>query len=172
MMIEFRTAGSLAFAVLLAGCADQSGYPSLAARPIEGIMDKPITPAVAPPAVPNSERATRIASLLEQAETADRAFRAAQGETERAIAAAAGASRGDERWIVAQQQLSRLEAARVPVGHVLADLDELGVAQADAASSGTPSAEADALAGAYARVTTLDAEEQAVLSRLSQSLGT
>jgi hypothetical protein len=170
-MIEFRTAGSLAFAVLLAGCAEHGGYPSLAARPIEGIMDQPVVETIAPPAVPNAERATRIATLLQQAEAADRAFRTAQTETERAVAAAAGAGRGEERWLAAQQQLSRLEAARVPVGHVLADLDELGVAQADAASSGTPSAEADALASAYARVTALDAEEQAVLSRLSQALG-
>jgi hypothetical protein len=170
-MIEFRTIGFLAFAVLVTGCSGQGSYPSLAARPIEGIMDKPVTPTIAPPVTPNPERATRIASLLDQAETADRAFRSAQAEAERAAAAASGAARGDERWIVAQQQLSRLEAARVPVGHVLADLDELGVAQADAASSGTPSAEADALASASARVTALDAEEQTVLSRLSQALG-
>ena len=170
-MIEFRTVGTLAFAVLLAGCAEQGGYPSLAARPIEGIMDKPVVETVAPPAVPDSARAGRIASLLDQAETADRAFRSTQAETEHAVAAAAGTGTGDERWIVAQQQLSRLEAARVPVGHVLADLDELGVAQADAASSGTASAEADALASAYARVTALDADEQSVLTRLSQALG-
>ncbi len=170
-MIVLRTFGAMALAVLVAGCTEQGAYPSLAARPIEGIMDKPIAETIAPPATPNPERAGRIATLLDQAETADRAFRGALAETERAVAAAAGATRGEERWIVAQQQLSRLEAARVPVGHVLADLDELGVAQADAASSGTPSAEADALANAYARATTLDAEEQAVLSRLSQSLG-
>jgi hypothetical protein len=170
-MIEFRTAGSLAFAVLLAGCAEQGSYPSLAARPIEGIMDKPVTETIAPSAVPNAERSTRIATLIQQAETADREFRAAQPAAERAIAAAAGAARGEERWIVAQQQLSRLDVARVPVGRALADLDELGVAQADAASSGTASAEAEALASAYARVTALDAEEQGVLSRLGQSLG-
>jgi hypothetical protein len=170
-MIAFRTAGFLASVVLLGACAEQSGYPSLAARPIEGIMDKPVTPSIAPPAVPNAERAARIASLIDQAETADRDFRAAQAETERSVSAAAGAARGDERWLAAQQQLSRLEAVRVPVGRALADLDELGVAQADAASSGTPSAEADALASAYARVTALDAEEQAVLSRLGRALG-
>jgi hypothetical protein len=170
-MIAFRTIGALAFAVLVTGCAEGGAYPSLASRPIEGIMDKPITPAIAPPVTANPERASRIATLLGQAETADRAFRSAQGEAERAVAAAAGAARGEERWIVAQQQLSRLEAARVPVGHVLADLDELGVAQADAASSGTPSAEADALASAFARVTALDAEEQAILSRMSQAIG-
>jgi hypothetical protein len=170
-MIELRTAGSLAFAVLLAGCSDQRVYPSLATRPIEGIMDKPVVEAIAPPATPNAARAGRIASLLAQAETADRAFRTAQAAAERAVSAAAGAARGDERWLAAQQQLSRLEATRVPVGRALSDLDELGVAQADAASSGTASAEADALTSAYARVTALDAEEQAVLSRLGRALG-
>jgi hypothetical protein len=170
-MIEFRTAGSMAFAILLAGCAEQGSYPSLAARPIEGIMDKPVVEAIAPPAVPNAERSTRIAALVAQAETAHHEFRAAQPEAERAIAAARGAGRGEERWIVAQQQLSRLDVARVPVGRALADLDELAVAQADAASSGTASAEAEALASAYARVTAIDSEEQAVLSRLGQSLG-
>jgi hypothetical protein len=170
-MTGFRIAGCFAFAVLVSGCAGQGSYPSLAARPIEGIMDKPVVEAVAPPATPNSERAARIAAALAQAEAADRDFRAGQAETERAVSAASGAARGDERWLAAQQQLSRLEAARVPVGRALADLDELGVAQADAASRGTPSAEADALASAYARVTALDSEEQAVLRRLGLALG-
>ncbi len=134
-------------------------------------MDKPVVPVVAPPATPDTARAGKIATLLEQAETADREFRIAQAETERAVAGAAGAARGEERWIVAQQHLSRLEASRVQVGHALADLDELGVAQADAMASGTPSAEADALASATARVTALDADEQAVLARMSQALG-
>jgi hypothetical protein len=170
-MTPIRLACALALPGLLAGCADQGSYPSLQKRPIEGIMDRPPTPTLVPPAKPNAERAARIASLLSQAETADRQFRTAQAETEQAISAAKGAAAGDERWIVAQQQLSRLETARAPVGHALADLDALQIEQANGESEGAPSAEAAALAHAYARVTAIDADEQSVLGRLSQALG-
>lgn len=170
-MTLIRFACALTLLGLVAGCAGPDSYPSLAKRPIEGIMDQPVTPAIVPPAVPNPERAAKIAALLEKAETADRAFRADQAEAERAISSAAGAARGDERWVAAQQQLSRLQTARNEVGIALADLDELQIEQADAMSKGTPSAEVDALASAYARVTAIDAEEQAVVSRLSQALG-
>jgi hypothetical protein len=170
-MTLLRPACALALLTVLCGCGDQSAYPSLAKRPIEGIMDKPVTPTLVPPAAPNADRGAKIAALLAQAETADRAFRTDQAETERASASAAGTTRGDERWIAAQQQLSRLDTARAQVGHALADLDALQIEQADAESQGTPSAEADALASAYARVTAIDGDEQAVVSRLSQALG-
>jgi hypothetical protein len=170
-MTLIRLACALALLGLLAGCDDQGSYPSLQKRPIEGIMDRPVTPTLVPPAQPNTERAARIASLLDQAEKADREFRAAQAETERAISAAAGAPAGDERWIVAQQQLSRLETARAPVGHALADLDALQIKQANSESEGMPSAEAEALASAYARVTQIDEDERSVLGRLTKALG-
>jgi hypothetical protein len=170
-MIALRPACALLAVLLLAACVDRERYPSLAARPIEGIMDQPVTPTIAAPVTADPDRAARIAALLAQAEGAGHDFDNARVEAERAVDAARGAARGDDRWLAAHQQLSRLETARVPVSHALADLDALAIAQADAAASGTASAEAEALASAHARVSAINDDEQAVIGKLSQALG-
>lgn len=52
------------------------------------------------------------------------------------VAAAAGASVGDEAWVVAQMHLSRLDKIRDRSLEILGDVDLLAVAAQDAESAG------------------------------------
>ena len=114
--------------LLLAACApaQQGGGPSLAPRPVEGRFD------VAPPAVivesPGplpTDLAGRLARWEADAAQAQQAFAAERDETAALVAAGAGAAVGSERWVVAQQAISRLQSTRAPLTLALADIDRL-----------------------------------------------
>ena len=115
----------------LGGCAAQGDFPSLARRAAES--DRSVEEPVRVPLQVAEEEAlrARVAELRARAAAGDREFDATYGAAEAAARAAGG--RGSESWIVAQQALSRLEAAREATMQALGELDALAVSRA-----GTP----------------------------------
>lgn len=120
----------LAAVLPLSACAAAQGgdAPSLARRPVEGRFDvAPPTVVVTPPGPLPADLAGRLARWESDAAGAQQAFAAARSDTAALVAAAAGAPAASERWIVAQQAISRLQAARAPLTGALADIDRLYV---------------------------------------------
>ena len=117
----------------LAGCVAEDGFPSLALRPAElnrsiEAPDRPRTEIPSDPAL-----RARIAALVAQARGGDRDFAAALGAAEAAVARAGAA--GSESWVEAQLAVSRLEATRTATSRALAELDQLALARAEAATN-------------------------------------
>jgi hypothetical protein len=116
-------AAALAAAALAAGCAPEGEFPSLARRPIEA--EDPRAEPVRTPAVVAADPALRArgAELIAQARRGDSEFETAYRPA--AAAARAAGAPGSESWVVAQQAISRAEAARASTGRALAELDRL-----------------------------------------------
>lgn len=152
-----RTFACAALAVLLAGCAAQGSFPSLAPRAVERIDEE--APVTVQPNVPaNAELTARVAELLAEARRGEAAFEAALPATVRAVSASGAA--GSEPWIEAQQALSRLEAARGPTEEALAQLDRLRSERAR-----QPTDEAD-FASLLAAIETVESLAQGQRARL------
>lgn len=118
------------FVLALPACAASVGgeAPSLAKRPVEGRFDvAPPAVEVPPPGPLPADLAGRLARWEAEAAAGQRAFAAERSAAATLVAAAAGAPAASERWIVAQQAISRLVAARAPVTTALADIDRLYV---------------------------------------------
>ncbi len=157
---------ALSSALMLSACGPQVNAPSLAPRAIE---KKPIDlPAATSEAVAPVDPglAARIAPLVASAQAGDRAFAHQRVETEQAIAKAAGAAHGDEAWIVAQQSISALDAARSPVRDSVAAIEALRSEPANAGSGNRA-----AVAAAADTIETIDDAEAAVVAALGAKLG-
>jgi hypothetical protein len=157
---------ALSGAALLSSCGPQVNAPSLAPRPVE---KQPIDlPAeTSEPATPvDPALAARIAPLVASAQAGDQAFTHQRTETEAAIAKAAGAAQGSEAWIVAQQALSTLDAARAPVREAAAAIEALREDPANAASGNRGAIEAAAKI-----IEALDDAEAASVATLGTKLG-
>ena len=150
-----------AAAFAAAGCAPAGPFPSLAMRPEERLVTvgEPRRPRVDPASDPALRG--RVNALLGQGRAGTRAFDEAEPAAERAIRAA-GAS-GSDSWVSAQQQLSRLEAARVETTTALAELNQLAAARADQA---TNSGDYALIEQAIAELERLAAAQQARLDQL------
>ena len=112
----------------LSACAtaQDSGAPSLAKRSVEGRFDvAPPAVVVAPPGPLPADLNGRLARWDTDAAAAQQAFAAERNVTASLVSAAAGAPVASERWVVAQQAISRLIAARAPLTAALADIDRL-----------------------------------------------
>ncbi len=160
-----RLTAALAAASLIAGCAPSGDFPSLAVRPVErDLAAAPERPA--PPEAPADAQLTaRIAELLAQVRQGESAFRAALPDAERATRAAGGA--GTESWVAAQQEISRLEAARAPTVAALAELDRLGIERGNMPTAAT---DLQALLAANEEAGALAAAQRADIDRLSGAL--
>jgi hypothetical protein len=150
---------------VVAGCAAPGPYPSLAPRPAETAYanedERQPTPQPDDPAL-----AREIERLAGAARSGAAEFDSALPAAE-AAAGAAGAS-GSDSWVEAQQQLSRLEAARARTTAALADLDRLGV---ERASAGTLSRDdRNALEATTAELQALADSQAERLRHLGQSL--
>jgi hypothetical protein len=177
----FRVSSPILLAPLLLGaCASQGQFPSLAPRAVErdltggsapvGCPDGSIQPGAASgapetpplPVNPDPQLGTRVAGLLTAARAGQAAFAEALPRAS-AGAARAGAA-GSESWIAAQQEISRLEAARTRTVDALAELDALAVRRSDA-----PVTEADyqRRVSAAEEVRALAQTQQAELDRLA-----
>ncbi len=112
---------------LSAHAAAQTGKaPSLAKRSVEGRFDvAPPAVVVAPPGPLPADLAGRLARWESDAAGAQQAFAAERDSTASSVSAAAGAPVASERWVVAQQAISRLTATRAPLTAALADIDRL-----------------------------------------------
>ena len=131
---------------LLSACASEGETPSLAPRPMEyELAGRPLPPCLAgaAPAAPagsaeaapadDPQLAAHIETLLGNARSGQADFAAALPGAQRS-ASRAGAA-GTESWIAAQQELSRLEAARARTASALAELDSLFLARSGAPAS-------------------------------------
>ncbi|MGB7412117.1 MAG: hypothetical protein WA910_13295 [Sphingopyxis granuli] len=119
---------AIAAALSLSACAAAGGdgAPSLAKRPVEGRFDvAPPVVAVDPPGPLPADLAGRLARWDADAVAAQRAFAAERGTAATLVSAASGAAVASERWVVAQQAISRLQAMRAPLTAALADIDRL-----------------------------------------------
>ncbi|HEX8261344.1 MAG TPA: hypothetical protein VF547_00555 [Allosphingosinicella sp.] len=151
--------------LLAAACAAPGPYPSLAPRAAEkayaGEDERQPTPQADDPAL-----AAEIDRLAAAARAGAADFDAALPAAQSA-AAAAGAA-GSDSWIEAQQDLSRLEAARARTTAALADLDRLAVERASAGTLGE--GDRERLRAATAEIQALADAQADRLRRLGESL--
>jgi hypothetical protein len=150
----------------LAGCAHGGDFPSLMPRPAE--RETSFEEPVRTPVTVASDPALlhQVATLESEGRAGAAEFEAAYGPAT-AAAGRAGAA-GSDAWVVAQEGLSRVEAARDRLTTALAALDQLALQRADTATS-----EADfaALNAAAERLRAQAAAEQARINRLKAQLG-
>ncbi|SBV31221.1 conserved exported protein of unknown function [uncultured Sphingopyxis sp.] len=153
----------------LPACAatQSSDGPSLAKRAVEGRFDvAPPAVVIAPPGPLPADLAGRLARWEADAAAGQQAFAAERGPAASLVAAAAGAPVAGERWVVAQQAISRLIAARAPLTAALADIDRLYLDRSVAE-------DIDGLPDIYAlrdRLADLAATQDAVIEALSAGL--
>jgi hypothetical protein len=177
MTVRFHLLLSSAL-VLLAGCAAQGEFPSLAPRAVEGELSPAANcrregacadpvPAPAPAAIADDPQlAARLAELTGRARTADREFAALLPQARRS-AARAGRS-GSEPWIEAQQLVSRLEAARSPTVDALAELDALAISRSE--DRGTSQADRERVLVAAQEIRAVAEAQRLELDRLNGQL--
>ncbi len=132
------TAASLALSACAA--AQSPTAPSLAKRAVEGRLNVAPPPVVVPPPGPlPADLAGRLARWEADGAAGPQAFAAERDSTAQLVSAAAGAAVASERWVVAQQAISRLTAARAPLTAALADLERLYIERSvDEAIDGLP----------------------------------
>ncbi|MGP1352454.1 MAG: hypothetical protein ACTS1Z_03960 [Parasphingopyxis sp.] len=164
-----RRAAICAMPLLLIACAGPEGEPpSLATRPIEGILDEP-TRAIAPvPSATDATLAAEIERLVSQARAGDSDFDAAYPSARQAVDMAAGRPAESEAWIEAQLAVSALDSARAETTIALSALDTI---LAEQMMRGEP-VEIDRLVEARDRVATLYAAQNARYGALNGRLRT
>ena len=162
-----RWTAAPALLLIASACgAPDAEPPSLAPRPVEGVLDRPVQALAPVPSAEDPALAARIAELVEQAEAGNRAFAGQLPATRSAVAAAEGSAPESEAWIVAQVALSALDGERSPTTTALGALDQI---LAEQALSGEP-AEIDALTPARERVAALFASQTQVFDALAARL--
>jgi hypothetical protein len=150
----------------LVACAQRGPFPSLEPRAAERLYaegDEERKPVAAPDdAATVAEAARLVAEARRGGSEFDSALPAAQGAAARAGAA------GSDSWMVAQQAISRVEAARRRTTAALADLDAYAL---ERTGSGTLSpGDGERLRSALAEVQALADGQAARLDRLEASL--
>jgi len=161
-MAQIRPSAPLAIALaalpafLLAACSPRSDFPSLSPRPIESTAD---APPAAPPATATTDPDldARAAALLKEAKDGDVAFSKTANASCPAIARGLAATEGSETWILAQQSLSAIGAARGRTTSAAASLDQLAIES----SVSMPGTDLTRLLEAAKQVSALDAAQQA-----------
>lgn len=157
----------MVFPLASCGTTDMGAGPSLAKRPYEGSFDVPIQALpVAPPGALPADLAGRLRSWEQAAAEGQSGFGSERDAAQRAVQAASGAAIASESWVVAQQAISRLIAARAPTTGALADIDRLYMQRSDAE-------EFDGMPDIYAlreRIAEMVAAQDAAIDSLSGSL--
>jgi hypothetical protein len=154
---------------MLAACSAPGGpYPSLRPRAAEAIdprvpVTKPMNERPVSPAL-----ASRLAALVEEAQSGDAAFDGPASEAER-LAAAAGAPQSDG-WIVAQEALTAAIAARKTTATALADIDAIG-GSALQTNAGIAPNDLAAIKSAAAQVSALDQRQAERIDAIQKRLG-
>ena len=159
---------ALLLAAALAGCAaPASQAPSLAPRAAEAIDPRVPVPEPELPTIVDPALAAQLSALVGRAEAGDAQFRAVAPSAQQA-AASAGA-RESESWVVAQQALSALVAARGPVTRALGDIDALAAGRIERLG-GIAAADMRAIQAAAGRVAEIDRREAALIDQLQTRL--
>ena len=157
----------MVFPLAACGTTDYGSAPSLAKRPFEGSFDVPIQALpVAPPGALPADLAGRLQLWEAEAAKGQSAFSSERDAAARAVSAASGAAIASESWVVAQQAISRLIAARAPTTGALADIDRLYMQRSVAE-------EIDGMPDIYAlreRIAEMVSAQDAVIDSLNGSL--
>lgn len=163
---------------LLAGCASGGAFPSLSPRAAERGLpggSAPLTCPTGDPAAPapiarvqapppdDPQLQARVAELVGAARAGQAEFASLLSGAERAVANAGAAE--SENWIAAQQQVSRLGAARARTSDAFAELDSLGIR--GSAERSISETDLRALAAAEEEVRALAERQEAEVARLS-----
>jgi hypothetical protein len=157
-----------------AASAQEAGYPSLAKRPIES-RDRDAEVAARSAAAArlpaDPALAATLAPLAGKARDGAAAFDRLYPDTDRAVTRAEGAAPASETWVVAQQAVSTLEAARYDCVASLATLDTLYVERLDrAAAEGAASGDVPLIEFYRAPVAVMVDSQNDRLDRLKASL--
>ena len=171
---------TFASAALLSACAAQVPFPSLSPRAAEyELAGRPVPPCIAGSPAPNDRQGgsglaqaapdpqlgAELARLLAQARRGQAEFDQILSGARTRIARA-GTS-GSDAWVAAQQDVSRLEAARAPTIDALAALEALVLARSNLGANDADRMSAIAAAEDVRR---LAEGQQAEIDRLSASL--
>ncbi len=160
---------ALAVLLAIAGCTTpRTGAPSLAPRAAEAIDPRAPVPSDVVQRAADPALATRLAELIGLARSGENAFAAAAGEAQR-LAAAAG-PRESESWVVAQQALSAVAAARSPTTRALGDMDAIAAAALQRRGAIAP-ADLAAIEAAAAEVGAIDRRQAQAIDDLQRRLG-
>jgi hypothetical protein len=131
---------SLGLLLLLAACSGPDGqFPSLERRSYE--TDNPIDAPAAAPAAPVAlpvELTAKVDALMARHRTAQAAFAKGLGAVQSVASKAAGSSPGNESWVNAHLQLSRLDKARADSVAVVRAFDSLITEQGEGDSVYVP----------------------------------
>lgn len=160
---------AIALPLLLAGCATSSSIePSLARRPAEAI--DPRLPIASEPALGPVDRAlaAQLSRLVAEGNEGAATFDSQVGEAQ-ALAEAAGPAQS-ERWIVAQQALSGLEAARARSTRALSDIDALAAARIRS-GAGLTASDLGAVQAASGALGALTDRQTSIIDQLAARLG-
>jgi hypothetical protein len=163
-----RNAACLALLTLSACAAPGGPYPSLRPRAAEAIdprvpVERPVNDRAA-----TSALASRLSTLVEQAQSGNAAFDGAVSEAER-LASAAGAPQS-ESWVAAQEALTAAIAARQETAQALGDIDAVA-ATALQAQGGIAPNDLAAINRAAALVGSLDQRQAERIKALQLRLG-
>lgn len=169
-MHRFSAAGIFGLALVLTGCAGSGDrYPSLAQRDTErvsgtiGVAAASQTSPTAPaPIAPDADVTTRLAGLVERAQTAHSQFLAGIGPAERQLAAANGKTDDDNAWAEAQVAMADLDSLRSLTALALGDLDLMF------ADASTAFDRRDEIGAAQSQVALFIDQEDRELARLRQ----
>jgi hypothetical protein len=168
-------------AFLLSACTPRGDFPSLAPRPTEYTLSgRPLPACMVAKGIPAPEEPSpesdanapdmalraQIDAMLAQARSGQRDFAAILPSADAAVRAAGAAE--TESWIAAQQQISRLEAARVTTQDALAELERMTLACHN--NSKTHPEDLQRVTAATEEVRALASAQQAELDRLSLAL--
>lgn len=151
----------------LTGCGRQISAPSLMPRPIEKQpVDMPVSAAAeaAMPADPALQ--AQLARQVAAAEAGDRDFVTQSAVAGKAVDGAAGAARGSEAWVQAQEAVTALEMSRVVVRDAAAAVDGLRNDPANASTGNRAAIDA-----AAARISEIEKSEAATVAALTAKLG-
>ena len=168
MIVRHTLLGFLPFLPLaMAACAGPEGEPpSLATRPIEGILDAPVR-AIAPvESASDPALAAEIDALVGQARAGNGDFTEAYPAARQAVERAVGTAVESEIWIEAQLAVSALDSARSQTIRALGALDGI---LAEQTASGRP-AETERLLGARDEVAALYEQQNARYDALNSQL--
>jgi hypothetical protein len=163
----FIALGLLAMA--LAACAASTvNEPSLAQRRAEAIDPRVPIPSEPIPGPVDAALASRLGGLVADGKAGAATFDAALAEARR-LASAAGPAQS-ESWIVAQQALSALEAARARTAGALSDIDEIAARRIQSAG-GLSASDLAAVEAASAELRAISQRQAAQIDELGARLG-
>ena len=159
----------LSIAALGACSAPAVNAPSLARRPAEAIDPRlPVGGEVPAPGPADPALASRLATLVGEAQAGDRQFQQAAADAERLAAAAGGPQ--SESWVVAQQALSLAVAARAPTTRAMSEIDAMTAGNLAARQWITP-ANLAAIRTATQEASAIDERQAARIKAIEGRLG-